>query len=167
MAVQKNFKITNGLEVNTNLIFADTNSNKVGIATTTVNYTLDVNGDIGTETLNVVGVTTLTDLVINGSLSALNGVGTTDQYLASIGTGVTWKDVVSPRTTTTYQASSGQTTFSASYTVGLVDVYINGVKMVSPPSPYAEFTASSGTNIILNDACFGSEIVEIVVYNQL
>jgi hypothetical protein len=39
--------------------------------------------------------------------------------------------------------------------------------MVSPPSPYAEFTASSGTNIILNDACFGDEIVEIVVYNQL
>jgi hypothetical protein len=167
MAIQKNFVVKNGIQVNDNLIVANTGSGKVGIATSVSNYTLEVNGDIGTETLNVVGVSTLTDLVINGSLSALNGVGTTDQYLASIGIGVTWKDVVSPRTTTTYQASSGQTTFSTSYTVGLVDVYVNGVKMVSPPSPYAEFTASSGTNIILNDACFGGEIVEIVVYNQL
>jgi len=56
MAVQKNFKITNGLEVNTNLIFADTNSNKVGIATTTVNYTLDVNGDIGKKLVRVLMV---------------------------------------------------------------------------------------------------------------
>ena len=167
MAIQKNFVVKNGIQVNENLIVANTDSGKVGIATTIANYTLEVNGGIGATTLNVVGVTTLTDLVINGSLSALNGVGITDQYLASIGTGVTWKDVVSPRTTTTYLASSGQTTFSVSYTVGLVDVYVNGVKMVSPPSPYAEFTASSGTNIILNDACFGDEIVEIVVYNQL
>lgn len=167
MAIQKNFVVKNGIQVNDNLIVANTDSGKVGIATSVANYTLHVTGGIGATTLNVVGVTTLTDLVITGTVSAGSTVGTINQYLASIGTGVTWKNVVSPRTTTTYQASSGQTTFSVSYTVGLVDVYVNGVKMVSPPSPYAEFTASNGTNVLLNDACFGGEIVEIVVYNQL
>ena len=167
MAVQKNFKITNGLEVNNNLIFADTNSGKVGIATTVANNTLSVNGGIGATSLNVTGITTINNLVINGTVSAGNTIGSTDQYLASIGTGVTWKNVVAPRSSTIYEAGIGSVSFSANYEVGLVDVYINGVKLVSPPSSYQEFTASNGTDIVLNDACFGGEIVEIVVYNQL
>ena len=34
MTIQKNFVIQNGLEVNNNLIFADKDTNKVGIGTT-------------------------------------------------------------------------------------------------------------------------------------
>ncbi len=167
MAIQKNFVIKNGLEVNSNLIFADTNSNKVGIATTSPQYTLHVNGGIGATSLNVTGVSTVNSLSINGTLSVGNSTGTSNQYLASIGTGVTWKNVVVPRTSTVYSAGIGSTSFSASYSVGLIDVYINGVRLVPPPSSYAEFTASNGTSILLNDPCFGGEIVELVVYNQL
>ena len=47
MAVNKNFVVKNGLEVNTNLILADAATNRVGIATTTPDYTLHVNGGIG------------------------------------------------------------------------------------------------------------------------
>lgn len=167
MSIQKNFVIQNGLEVNSNLIFADKDTNKVGIGTTVVNHTFHVRGGIGATTLNVTGISTFNNLVINGTISVGNSVGSNEQYLASTGTGVTWKSVVSPRTSTVYSAGIGSTSFSATYEVGLVDVYINGVKLISPPSAFAEFTASNGTNVILNDPCFGGEIVELVVYNQL
>ena len=47
MAVNKNFVVKNGLEVSTDLILADAANNRVGIATTTPDYTLHVNGGIG------------------------------------------------------------------------------------------------------------------------
>ncbi len=156
MAVQKNFVVKNGIEVNNNLIFADTDSNKVGIATTSAKYTLHVNGGIGATTLNVTGVSTVTNLVV-GSIQANTSTGSTGNYLASTGIGLTW---VSPRTSTVFTATDSQTVFNVNYTVGLVDVYINGIRLV--PS---EFTASNGTSVTLNDPCFGNETVEFVVYS--
>lgn len=44
MAVDKNFVVKHGLEVNTNLILANATTNQVGIATTVTKYTLHVNG---------------------------------------------------------------------------------------------------------------------------
>jgi hypothetical protein len=79
--------------------------------------------------------------------------------LVSTGVGVTW---ISPRVSTVFTATSGQTTFSVNYTVGLVDVYINGIRLI--PS---EFTATNGTSVILDDACFGDETVELVVYSSI
>lgn len=162
MAVEKNFVVKNGLEVSTDLVFANASQNKVGIATTTLTHTLTVNGAIGAEEINITGVTTANNLVIQGTLTANTSTGSTGNYLVSTGVGVTW---VSPRTSTVGIATNGQTTFNVNYTVGSVDVYINGIRLISPPSGYAEFTASNGTSIVLNDACFGDEIVEIVVYS--
>ena len=42
MAINKNFVIKNGVEVNTNLLVGDSTLNKVGIATTVPGYTLHV-----------------------------------------------------------------------------------------------------------------------------
>lgn len=234
MAIQKNFVIKNGLEVDTNLILADAQTNKVGIGTTVPQYTLHVNGGIGatdlyvsgigtfstlnaddinldnafinigvitsivstsgtitslsganlnysgistlgiitsnqinSQNLKVTGISTLNNIILNGYLSIGNTTGTEDQYLASVGTGVTWKSVVVPRTSTVYSAGIGSTAFSATYEIGLIDVYVNGVRLVPPPSGLAEFTASNGSIVFLNDPCFGGEIVELVVYNQL
>jgi hypothetical protein len=47
MAVNKNFVVKNGLEVDTNLILADATTNKVGIGTTVPAYELHVLGGIG------------------------------------------------------------------------------------------------------------------------
>ena len=60
MAINKNFVVKNGIEVNTNLIVADTDSNKVGIGTTVPEYTLHVfqGTGIGATTINVTGVGT-------------------------------------------------------------------------------------------------------------
>ena len=59
MAVNKNFVVKNGLEVSTDLILADADNNRVGIATTTPNYTLHVNGGIGATDVYVSGITTV------------------------------------------------------------------------------------------------------------
>ena len=58
-AINKNFVIKNGLEVDTNLIFADSQTNKVGIGTTVPEYTLHVNGGIGVTNAYVSGITTV------------------------------------------------------------------------------------------------------------
>ena len=62
MSIQKNFVIKHGLEVDTNLILADAQTNKVGIGTTAPQYQLDVAGGIGAEDIFISGVGTFTTL---------------------------------------------------------------------------------------------------------
>jgi len=69
-----------------------------------------------------------------------------------------------------YQASAGQTTFTGSdadsktltYTDGLyVDVYQNGVLL----KPVTDYTATSGTSIVLITGASLNDVVEIVAYD--
>ena len=60
----------------------------------------------------------------------------------------------------TYTATSGQTTFAITYDVGFVDVYLNGVKLLVG----TDFTATSGTNIVLATGATTGDIVDIVAY---
>ena len=104
MAVNKNFVVKNGLEVNSQLIFADATSNKVGIASTQPNVELDVRGGIAATNTTVSGVSTVGQELRVGSgiagtvftvLDAGNvvGVGTSQPaYLLDVrspGTGTT------------------------------------------------------------------------------
>jgi len=53
------------------------------------------------------------------------------------------------RTVTDYTATAGQTSFTVpSYTVGYINVYRNGVRLAA-----ADYTASTGTTIVLNNGC--------------
>ena len=71
MAIDKNFVVKNGLEVSTDLILANANTNQVGIATTNPRYTLHVNGGIGATDAYVTGIATFkTNLVVGGTLTA-------------------------------------------------------------------------------------------------
>ena len=160
MAIHKNFVIKNGLEVDTNLIFANTGSNKVGIATTNPQHTLHGRGGIGATSLNVSGITTLSNLTINGGISVGSSFGIAGQYLVSTGAGVTWGAVPTVRSTDLKTAGVGATTFNTTYTVGLIDVYVNGVKLSAD-----EYTASNGATVVLDDACFGGETVEFISYS--
>ena len=60
----------------------------------------------------------------------------------------------------TYTATAGQTTFSATYDSGYVDVYLNGVKLLAG----TDFTATSGTSIVLASGAAVNDIVDIVAY---
>jgi len=68
------------------------------------------------------------------------------RYLGIPASGVT---TTAYRTVTEFTATSGQTSFSVpSYTVGYIDVYRNGVRLVS-----TDYTATTGTTVVLVNAC--------------
>ena len=70
MAVNKNFVVKNGLEVNNSLIVANAETQRVGIASTVPQHTLDVSGGIGATDLYVTGVGTfLNDVFVGGNLN--------------------------------------------------------------------------------------------------
>lgn len=63
----------------------------------------------------------------------------------------------------TYTATASQTTFNITYDVGspsFVDVYLNGVKQLQG----TDFTATSGTNIVLTTGAAVGDVVDIVAY---
>ena len=70
--------------------------------------------------------------------------------------------IVAPRSGTraTFTATAGQTVFSTSYTVGSVDVWLNGIKLVSG----TDFTATNGTSITLATAAALNDTVEVISY---
>ena len=59
-----------------------------------------------------------------------------------------------------YTATSGQTTFTATYDVGFVDVYLNGVKLIVT----TDFTATNGTSIVLTTGATAGDLLDIVAY---
>jgi len=79
MAINKNFVIKNGVEVNTNLLVGDSTLNKVGIGTTLPEYTLHIGigagarGGIGVTDIHVSGIATIG--VANSTSGALSVTG--------------------------------------------------------------------------------------------
>jgi hypothetical protein len=161
-AINKNFVVKKGLEVNTDLIVANSDTNRVGIGTTIPRYKHHVVGGIGATFATVTGITTTTELNITSNL-LINGVGASvGQYVGYTTLGLTWIDFADSgavRNSTVFVATAGQTSFNFVYAVGLIDVFVNGVKL--PPSSYV---ATDGINVILNVACFGGEQVELITY---
>ena len=99
----------------------------------------------------------------NSTIAVHDGTtGSNGQYLKSVGTGVTWASFPTLRTRQTFTASAGQTSFTFSYTVNFIDVFVNGIKLTD-----SEFTATNGTSVVLAVGCFVGDIVELVSYNTV
>lgn len=79
--------------------------------------------------------------------------------MAYIGNG---PGVTSQRIISEFEPTTSTTSFtpSSGYTVGYVDVYLNGIKLQNG----TDFTASNGTNIVLTDAAVSGDVVEIIAY---
>jgi hypothetical protein len=84
-------------------------------------------------------------ITINGSSVSLGGTATIDA-------GVFNETIVTP--------TSGQTTFSTVYTVGYVQVFVNGIKLLNG----TDFTATNGTSIILTSGVQTTDRVEIIKF---
>ena len=80
MAVQKNFVVRNGLEVNQNLLVADSVTDRVGVGTPSPNYIFEVIGGIGATDINILGISTV--------LTEFN-VGTGGTVITSLNNGLT------------------------------------------------------------------------------
>lgn len=79
------------------------------------------------------------------------------RYLGIPASGVT---TTAYRTVTNTTATAGQTTFTIpSYTVGYVDVYRNGVYL-----PTTDYTASTGTTVVLNNAATAGDTITTVSF---
>ena len=79
MAVNKNFVIKNGIQVNENLLYGDADQTRVSIGTYVPLHTLHVIGGIGATDLYVTGITTvLNELNVGLGGTILTVVGTTD-----------------------------------------------------------------------------------------
>ena len=107
-------------------------------------------------------ITTTGDLIIgNGTNSATRlAIGTNNYVLTSNGTTATWAaaaPVTSSYVRTSFTATAGQTSFTVSYTVGYAQVYLNGVLLNS-----TDYTATSGTAIVLSVAAALNDIVEVI-----
>jgi hypothetical protein len=142
------FYTSSGSAVNTTPnLYLTGGDNRVGINTTTPAYTLDVSGTIGAS-----GAVTANSFV--------KASGTSLQFLMADGS-VSLGATATARIEQIFTATSGQTTFTVTggYVVGLVDVYINGVKLL--PS---DFTATNGSTVVLATGAVLNDSVTIINY---
>jgi len=124
-----------------------------------VRYVIEdgANWEIGTGTYTASGTT----LSRTPSESSNSGNEITLSGNASVFIGATAQDIQPTLyTSTVFTATSGQTTFAVSYTVGFVEVFLNGVKLVDT----TDYDATNGTSIVLTTGAALNDIVEVVAY---
>jgi len=64
--------------------------------------------------------------------------------------------------TTSFTATANQTTFSVSYTVGKLNVYLNGILLDA-----ADFTATNGTSVVLGTGADVGDILHTITYDTV
>ena len=82
--------------------------------------------------------------------------GTSDQWVDAAPfnySGIT----TSTYTENSFVATAGQTTFTVSYEIGYVDVFLNGIRLSS-----SEYTAADGATVVLKEAAALGDVVDII-----
>jgi hypothetical protein len=116
---------------------------------------------------NLSPITTTGDLILgNGTNSATRlGIGASTYVLTSNGTTAAWATPPgsSVLNITDFTATASQTSFTVTYTVGLVEgVYRNGVKL-----GLADYTATSGTAIVLASGATAGDLIQVVYFTAV
>ena len=112
-------------------------------------------------------ITSTGDLILgNGTNSATRlAIGSSGYVLTSNGTTASWTAPATGGgtiTVTDFTATAGQTTFTVNYTVGAVEVYQNGAKLA-----IADYTATTGTSIVLATGAAAGDLIEVVTFSTL
>lgn len=112
-------------------------------------------------------MTTTGDIIYEASptTAARLPIGSTGQVLTVSGGIPSWATPSTGAGTinrTDFTATAGQTVFSVTYSVGLIDVYRNGVKLAT-----GDFTATNGTSFTLAVAANAGDIVQAEVFSSL
>ena len=142
---------------------------------------LDVTGHLETDTLNVSGIATITGgidaigiqsggvNIATGAITALNFIGAGNTFSvngSTVDISISGGGGSTTRTVNRYVATANQTLFPASgtvdYTVGYIDVFLNGTKLDS-----TEFTASNGTTVTLTTGATVDDVVELIAFSDV
>lgn len=156
MGINKNFVVRNGLEVANTLLYANDETNRIGINSGTPEHALDVIGDAAIDGA----------LFSPVSLGGTSGV--TGQYLQSTGDKWRWESFPKSRQTEIYTLTAGQTRIPASGSFGtfvltetdLTSVFLDGVKLTN-----GDYVINAGGgSITLFAAAFGGEELELIAH---
>jgi hypothetical protein len=154
MGINKNFVVRNGLEVANTLLYANDETNRIGINSGTPEHELDVVGD------------TSLDGKIFSPVSFGGTSGVTGQYLASTGEKWKWESFPRSRHTEIFTLTAGQTRLPPTGSFGtfilteteLTSVFLDGVKLTD-----GDYVINpGGGSISLFAPAFGGEEVELI-----
>ena len=156
MGINKNFVVRNGLEVANTLLYANDETNRIGINSGTPEHALDVIGDAAIDG----------GLYSPVSLGGTSGVS--GQYLQSTGDKWRWESFPISRQAERITLTAGQTRVPATGSFGtfvlteptLTSVFIDGVKLTE--GDYA--INAGGGSITIFAAAFGGEEIEIIAH---
>jgi hypothetical protein len=117
------------------------------------------NWEIGSGTYTASGTTlSRTPSESSNSGSAISLSGDAIVFISAIASDIQPVTYV----TTTFTATAAQTTFTVSYTAGLVEVFLNGAKLSG-----ADFTATNGTSIVLASGANAGDTVDVIAYGTV
>ena len=117
----------------------------------------DVVADSATDTLTLAAGTGMT---------ITTSAGTDTITFASSGgsqSGILTQFLFAPSSSTTTFTGSDANSNTLSYTVGAIDVFLNGVKL----RPTTDFTATTGSSVVLVNAAGSGDILQINAYTQV
>ena len=154
--ITNNNQLTNGAGYITTS-FTNTNQLTNGAGFVTFTNTNQLTN--GNNFLNQIGVQS-TGVAVGTGVTILNFVGT-GLTSSSSGTTATIHLPASNVTRSNESVSTTKTTFTVSggYTVNQIDVYLNGLKLLSG----TDFTATNGATVVLSDAAGPGDIIEFVI----
>ena len=133
MAVDKNFVVKNGIEVNSNLIFADANTKSVGIGSTGPRFTLDVRGGIAATDGHFSGIITAQNInvanygILNGTGANVSGIATFTGGLSVVGVATASSFTGDLTGNVTGNADTATTATNAQGLTGTPDITVSNV----------------------------------------
>ena len=149
---------------------AISSTGQVGIGSTIPAATLDVIGDTRltgiltvTNGIDGIGIQSEGTSITTGIVTTLNFVGSAISAITNTNglVEIDLKGGTFSRSTTSFTATAGQTSFSLTYTPNFIDVYHNGVRLTA-----SEFTATNGSSVVLTEGAFAGDTIDIVVFQN-